>query len=972
MDWPKVTPAAAASLWRTSRQQKTQSGLSPPHWVCRKGVSTQTKPGGNPAIQMTLVGERSLAQPQSDDGAGGNGKPSLGADSAAAEQFLQLLGKDPARTWFRTLLPRGKGSNRRRAGCDLHGFDAAALEADNGTGEGVYFVTGDADRVTRRGVSKADVTRCRSVFVEWDERPIAWQLQAWKELNLPEPTAMVHTGGKSIHCYWLLTEPMAPDQWEPLQKRLIAYAGGDTACSDPCRPMRLPGFRYVDKETGEVTDKVAQLIHQSTACYSAAEIEACLPAPTSPPAPRLQPLATELPPRSEADLLKALEQVPEFFHDQGRRDELLGLAMRLTVEWGAEEAHTWLAQHSPTITDLAGYFTTAPTQISTGSIWPFLHEHYGISLKRHDLKRHDGQKAPAAAAEAPAANPPTTGAKPAPVSFEQRWALLEQNAEELSSKNWPLMKVMAALAVITSELELRLSSRQLEQLLEDAQRRLRGTAAPLQGGGVITVQSTPWAVEGLFRHSLNLLVGQSGAGKSRLMAACFAAWLQGHSAWLGLPMHSDLPVDQRHVLIVGSDQLMEDWLLTLEPVGLMERMGTAKARLHSRLTLHSLETGTQLDADGLAVIRRWCDDHPGCAVLVDSLAAALPPGIDEDRPAAAKPIHALQEALGTCWGVLTHHSRKGAGKEGNLGVGAGRGSSAIDAAVSRVIGLGLIHKVENGQLVAQESDPRRELLSTKRGGATLHIVVRSDGAGRWTNEGTAEELKRQERQERTLANLTDNQAAVMDALQESSDWLTSRQVVENLLADGEEYDNRGSKAASTRKTLKRLAALGLIGSQRQGSEWVYRVAGAGENQESHPHADEVKRGGSTCSTTAAQGISPALPEVRDGSTGSPAADQPGEPGRASRATGEPAGEQARTVALQGESKESQSAPRAALSTGSPPPAELMEQLIALRQQHPTAAPAALAIHMDPTGTGKPSGRQVKAWISWLDRQEAAA
>lgn len=582
------------------------------------------------------------------------------------------------------------------------------------------------------------------------------------------------------------------------------------------------------------------------------------------------------------------------------------------------------------------------------------------------------EKAPAAAAEAPAANPPTTGAKPAPVSFEQRWALLEQNAEELSSKNWPLMKVMAALAVITSELELRLSSRQLEQLLEDAQRRLRGTAAPLQGGGVITVQSTPWAVEGLFRHSLNLLVGQSGAGKSRLMAACFAAWLQGHSAWLGLPMHSDLPVDQRHVLIVGSDQLMEDWLLTLEPVGLMERMGTAKARLHSRLTLHSLETGTQLDADGLAVIRRWCDDHPGCAVLVDSLAAALPPGIDEDRPAAAKPIHALQEALGTCWGVLTHHSRKGAGKEGNLGVGAGRGSSAIDAAVSRVIGLGLIHKVENGQLVAQESDPRRELLSTKRGGATLHIVVRSDGAGRWTNEGTAEELKRQERQERTLANLTDNQAAVMDALQESSDWLTSRQVVENLLADGEEYDNRGSKAASTRKTLKRLAALGLIGSQRQGSEWVYRVAGAEENQESHPHADEVKRGGSTCSTTAAQGISPALPEVRDGSTGSPAAAQPGEPGRASRATGEPAGEQARTVALQGESKESQSAPRAALSTGSPPPAELMEQLIALRQQHPTAAPAALAIHMDPTGTGKPSGRQVKAWISWLDRQEAAA
>ena len=598
--------------------------------------------------------------------------------------------------------------------------------------------------------------------------------------------------------------------------------------------------------------------------------------------------------------------------------------------------------------------------------------HYSPSKAKDGYYSRELKRILSLPVEAPAANPPTSGAKPAPVTFEQRWELLEQNAEELSGKDWPLMKVMAALASITSELELRLSSRQLEQLLESAQRRLRDTAAPIQGGEVITVQPTPWAVEGLFRHSLNLLVGQSGAGKSRLVAACFAAWLAGQKSWLGLPMQSDVPVDQRRVLIIGTDQLREDWALTLEPVGLMERMTKTKTRLHSRVDLYPLETGTQLDAEGLAVVRRWCDENPGCAVLVDSLAAVLPPGIDEDRPAAAKPIHALQDALGRCWGVLTHHSRKGAGKEGNLGVGSGRGSGAIDAAVSRVIGLGLIHKMENGQMVAQESDPRRELLSTKRGGATLHIVVRSDGAGQWTNEGTAEELKRQERQERTLANLTDNQTAVMDALQESGAWLSSRQVVEAQLADGEEYENRGSKAASTRKTLKRLAALGLIESQRQGAEWVYRAVGAEESQESHPRADEVQLGGSTCSTTAAQGISPALPEVLPGSTGSPAADQAGEPGRASRATGEPAGEQARTTAPQEESQESQSAPHAALSTGSPPPAELMDQLIALRQQDPTAAPAALAIQLDPTGTGKPTGRQVKDWISWLNRQGEAA
>jgi hypothetical protein len=49
-----------------------------------------------------------------------------------AEPFLRLLGKDPAKTWFRTLKPipdKGSLSNVRRRGADLHGFDAVALEA---------------------------------------------------------------------------------------------------------------------------------------------------------------------------------------------------------------------------------------------------------------------------------------------------------------------------------------------------------------------------------------------------------------------------------------------------------------------------------------------------------------------------------------------------------------------------------------------------------------------------------------------------------------------------------------------------------------------------------------------------------------------------------------------------------------------------------------------------------------------------
>jgi hypothetical protein len=302
-----------------------------------------------------------------------------------AEQLLKLLGKNPAQTWFRTITP-GKGANRSRSGRDLHGFDAAALDADNAAGAAVYFITGDADQAAG-AVTDADVQSCQAVFVEWDDRPIEWQMKAWRELGLPEPTAMVQTGGKSVHCYWRLAEPMAPAEWRVLQKQLIDYTGGDTQCKNPSRLMRLPGFRYIDKATGKPTNCRAELIHQAEVRYSAAEIAACIPAPG--PQQPAKAHNEDLPPRPEAELLAALERVPEFFHDQGRRQELLGLAQRLTVEWGLERAHQWLAQHSPTIKDLAGYFSSNPDRISAGSIWPFLSEHYGVDLKRHDLKRLD-------------------------------------------------------------------------------------------------------------------------------------------------------------------------------------------------------------------------------------------------------------------------------------------------------------------------------------------------------------------------------------------------------------------------------------------------------------------------------------------------------------------------------------------------------------------------------------------------------
>jgi hypothetical protein len=332
----------------------------------------------------------------------------------------------------------------------------------------------------------------------------------------------------------------------------------------------------------------------------------------------------------------------------------------------------------------------------------------------------------------------------------------------------------------------------------------------------------PFAVEGLIRHGLNMLVSNAGVGKSRMCGSLAAAWLNGLPTWLDRKL-SGPPVEERQVLIIGTDQTQEDWGITLEPFGLCKNLDPfgddedKEMDLDPRVTLHTLETDTKLDADGLAVIRQWADNHPNCMIIVDSFAATLPPGIDEEKTSAAQPLYQLQEAMGTCWCIVAHHMRKAAGKEGSLGVGAGRGSSAIDGAVSRFLTLSPIYKMENGVMVAQESDTRRQLVSTKRGGATEHLIVDSSD---WSLQGSAEALKTEERRERAKGGLNEDQQACFDALVEDPEKChTTREVAEAIGIDWTDE----KKTTNVRRWLTRLVALGLVDRFSVGGIGTFKV-----------------------------------------------------------------------------------------------------------------------------------------------------
>ena len=183
---------------------------------------------------------------------------SIQVDQEQARLFLQTLGKNGdtrMRGFYPTGHPLKPSDPGKKAPLSL---DTAAQWQQQG--RGVYIVINDG------GDTDASITACRALFCEWDDRPIEWQVTAWQELNLPEPSLIVLTGGKSAHCYWLFESPISVEVWRELQMRLLEYADADRTLKNPSRVMRLPGAWHLGPDgtpNGQST-----IIHLSEQRYS--------------------------------------------------------------------------------------------------------------------------------------------------------------------------------------------------------------------------------------------------------------------------------------------------------------------------------------------------------------------------------------------------------------------------------------------------------------------------------------------------------------------------------------------------------------------------------------------------------------------------------------------------------------------------------------------------------------------------------
>lgn len=305
---------------------------------------------------------------------------SLTLDIQQSQHFLALLGKPPATTCLRGFYPKGHPKLQEPKpdrGRKHPWWDEQVVAKWQAEGRNVYAVINDG------GQSDQSISSCRALFCEWENRPKDWQLTAWRELGLPEPTLQVDSGGRSIHSYWVFNEPIEPSRWHDLQARLLEHTGSDRSLKNPSRVMRLPGCLYLTGAGhGAQPQVVTEIVTEAGQRYSADQLEQVLP-PLVAAQPAASGVAVTAPgttattshqPRDLAEIKSALAAIPAAVPGTGQyptfRNLLWGLidACR-QVGADVEMAKELLREHSPLFKELDQVAASSSDQVTAGTFW---------------------------------------------------------------------------------------------------------------------------------------------------------------------------------------------------------------------------------------------------------------------------------------------------------------------------------------------------------------------------------------------------------------------------------------------------------------------------------------------------------------------------------------------------------------------------------------------------------------------------
>lgn len=138
------------------------------------------------------------------------------------------------------------------------------LEQHNQQNRGIFYV------VNYGGQDDASITRINAQFVECDDLSFDEQKKQIEDFPL-KPSLVIKTR-KSLHTYWFIKGGEV-GRFRTVQKQLIKHFGGDPACVNESRVLRLPGFNHCKEDPV----KVECLSFHPELRYTQDELSAVLP-----------------------------------------------------------------------------------------------------------------------------------------------------------------------------------------------------------------------------------------------------------------------------------------------------------------------------------------------------------------------------------------------------------------------------------------------------------------------------------------------------------------------------------------------------------------------------------------------------------------------------------------------------------------------------------------------------------------------
>ena len=664
--------------------------------------------------------------------------------------------------------------------------------------------------VNRGGNNDAAITECVALFAEYDDRPVDQQVEIWKGLGLPQPTFQVATGGKSIHHHWVFDQSIKREQWKALEERLLQHASeSDQSIGNPSRVMALAGQikwpkqKYVDAGLVEKLGQplgISSIINSSSQTYSASFLDELLPAlerkkePSSfIPEGFKEAGKNQFEPSSWEEIQNALTCIPR--RKSGQKDidnggpgsyENFRNALWGSIKAAEAVGHTreemiqlW-EKHSPSSEcdwNVEQVANSGGEETGAGSFWWFAQKH--------------GYKT----------QPKEANSKPL-LPTSEKLLQLEKCAEDLKTTKVDYNHRLPIIRELAKELEISMRDQELAKMLDRTGKK-HGVGKLLRPGTPLTITPQRWLCDGLLlKGCLNLLVALPKQGKTSLLISLIATWKRGSSCpglpatFLGLELVGACP----KVLIIGTDQGLNDWAAMLKPAGLMTEENEL---LDPIIGLSHAGNPMHLDPEGIDTIAEEVKQHENVLILVDSLAACLAPlGLKEESPEAALPLQELAEALeGTdATTALIHHAAKG--RAGESASSASRGTTAIPALAYQNIQLSPASNDRN--------DNRKTLRAEGRGGQPLSLVIERDES-HWQTCGSTEDLERERQHEATIEKLTDRQQSALVVVEDQWEQdltTTAKEVAARLELDGTDPDRQAVDA------LKQLQKKGLVQGRR--------------------------------------------------------------------------------------------------------------------------------------------------------------